>query len=215
MLKALLIDLDGTLVDTTPALYQVYLKFLEHYGKKGNREEFESLIGPSIDEIVEILKEKYKLKGTSHDLSTMYISLLMMQGLEGTELFPGAKSVIDQAKEKKLKLAIVTSGTRPLVKICLDPLKVSQCFDTVVTSEDVEKAKPNPEMYQIALKKLGVDPSEAVAIEDSPAGVEAAKGAGLEVIMITHDKPLENKKSDPSVKYLQNWDEIGTWLRSK
>ena len=58
MIKGLLIDLDGTLVDSVPALFQVYKKFLAYYGKEGTKEEFISLIGPSIDEIVEILQKK-------------------------------------------------------------------------------------------------------------------------------------------------------------
>lgn len=215
MLKALLIDLDGTLVDSTPALYQVYQKFLAHYGHKGTREEFNSLVGPSIDEIVEILKTKYALKGSSHDLSLMYISLLMLQGFEGTELFPGVKEALKKMKEKKIKLGIVTSGTKPLVKVCLDPLKIADQFDVIVTSEDVVKGKPNPEVYQTALKKLGIKPEEAIAIEDSIAGLTAALGAGLEVLMITHGKKKEAEKKHKKVTYLKDWNEIISWIQSK
>lgn len=214
MIKAVLIDLDGTLVDSTPALFQVYQKFLAYYGKKGTKEEFNSLIGPSIDEIVAILKKKYELKESTKDLATMYISTLMKQGFEGTELFPDAKNVIDALKKKGVKLGIVTSGTHALVKICLDPLKVTDAFDAIVTSEDVKKAKPNAEMYQFALKKFGIEPDEAVAVEDSVAGKEAAIGAGLKVVMITHGKPPLTKEGNGVVN-CQDWKEIGAWLNSK
>ena len=173
-----------------------------------------TLIGPSIDEIVALLKNKYSLKESTKDLATMYVSTLMKQGFEGTELFPEAKNVIDELKKKGVKLGIVTSGTHALVKICLDPLKVTEAFDVVVTSEDVKKGKPNPEMYQFALEKLGVEPEQAVAVEDSAAGKEAALGAGLKVVMITHGKePLT--EAGKGVVNCSDWKEIGTWLKSK
>lgn len=214
MIKAVLIDLDGTLVDSTPALFQVYLKFLAYYGKKGTKEEFYSLIGPSIDEIVAILKKKYELKESTKDLSTMYVSTLMKQGFEGTELFPNAKDVIGELKKRGIKLGIVTSGTQALVKICLDPLKMTGVFDAIVTSEDVKKAKPNPEMYHLALEKLGVKADQAIAVEDSEAGKKAATEAGLNVVMITHGKEPASEEG-AGVINCSNWDEIGTWLKSK
>ncbi len=163
-LKAVCIDLDGTLIDTLPALYQVYMKFLNNFGKTGSLDEFRSLVGPSIDEIVEILRKKYDLKESGHDLSIYYVSLLMMQGFEGTELFPGVKEVLESFKQKGIKLALVTSGTRSLVKSCIDPLGIESQFDHIVTADDVKQAKPHPDIYRTALTKLSVTFVEAFAI---------------------------------------------------
>lgn len=212
--KAILIDLDGTLVDSTGALFQAYQKFLEYFGKKGTKKEFQSLIGPSIDEIVAILQEKHELPKTQQNLSSLYFTMIVAQGFEGVELFPGVKEFIKEAKKNKIKLAIITSGTHDLVKKCLDPLKITKEFDVIVTSEDVAKAKPDPEMYQLALKKLKLKPAEALAIEDSEAGVKAASGAGLKVIYVTHGKKEEKKIDSKAVK-LPDWKEIQTWLRSE
>lgn len=188
MIKAVLIDLDGTLVDTTDALYEVYLNFLKKYGKKGTKKEFKSLIGPSIDEIVGILKEKHKLEPPQSELSSMYVTMLMLQGFKETKLFPGVLEFIDYAKQHQIKLALVTSGTHALVKTCLEPLNVQDAFAVTVTSEDVEKSKPDPEIYKHALKKAGVTAKEAIAIEDSEAGKKAAEGAGLKVLLVNHEK---------------------------
>lgn len=212
--KALCIDLDGTLIDTLPAMYQVYSKFLAHYGKKGSEKEFQELIGPSIDEIVVILKKRYNLTEDPHELSLYYVSLLMMQGFEGTKLFPHVKETLDALKKHGVKVALVTSGTKPLVKTCLEPLHVENLFDLVVTSEDVKQAKPNPEMYKLAVSKLGLKPNEVVAIEDSEKGIEAAKAAGLQVVMITHLKG-DPKSKDPSIVYKMDWREIAEWLQQK
>ncbi|MFV0341260.1 MAG: HAD family hydrolase [Parachlamydiaceae bacterium] len=214
MKKALLIDLDGTLIDTHPALYDVYNKFLAQYGKKGTREEFESLIGPSIEEIVAVLKKKHQLSPTVEELANYYISIMMFQGFQGTALLPGAKETLDQLKNKGMKLALVTSGTKSLVNQCLEPLKLTNYFDLVVTSEEVKKSKPHPDLYITALKKLSLKPGEAFAIEDSPAGAESATQAGVDVIMITHgeDNPMPMNKS---ISCLKDWNEIGKWLLQK
>ncbi len=214
MKKALLIDLDGTLIDTHPALYDVYNKFLAQYGKKGTREEFESLIGPSIEEIVAVLKKKHQLSPTVEELANYYISIMMFQGFQGTALLPGAKETLDQLKNKGMKLALVTSGTKSLVNQCLEPLKLTNYFDLVVTSEEVKKSKPHPDLYITALKKLSLKPGEAFAIEDSPAGAESATQAGVDVIMITHgeDNPMPLNKS---ISCLKDWNEIGKWLLQK
>lgn len=215
--KAVLIDLDGTLVDSVPALYQAYLKFLEYYKKKGTAEEFQSLIGPSIDEIVDILQKKHELPGTHQSLASVYVSMIVMQGFEGVALYPGADAFIKEAKKNKAKLGLVTSGTRALVKSCLDPLKITDQFDVLVTSEDVKVAKPNPEMYQLALKKLELTPEQAIAIEDSEAGIKAALDAGLKVICVTHPgkEPLTlDEKHKNQVVFLTSWKEIQSWIHS-
>lgn len=213
-LKALCIDLDGTLIDTLPALYQVYLKFMNHFGKKGTEAEFKELIGPSIDEIVVILAKKHKLPEPPEELSVYYVSLLMMQGFQGTELYPHAKSTLESLKKAGVKLAIVTSGTKPLVKACLEPLHIEPMFDAVITAEAVKQTKPHPDLYEIALKNLSIEPKDAVAIEDSSEGVAAALKAGLSVLMLTHKeaKPAEPLKG---VTYVKDWTEIGKWLQQK
>lgn len=210
--KAILIDLDGTLVDSTGALFQAYNKFLEYFGKKGSRAEFDSLIGPSIDEIVDILREKHQLPDIEQNLSSLYFTMIVAQGFDGVELFPGVEEFLKEAKKNEIKLGIVTSGTHHLVKKCLDPLKIIKDFDVIITSDDVTKSKPHPEMYQLALKKLKLKPHEAIAIEDSEAGVKAADAAGLKVIYISHGKK-NGKKIDSKAINLPNWKEIQAWLK--
>lgn len=213
-LKALCIDLDGTLIDTLPALYQVYLKFMAHFGKKGTAEEFQGLIGPSIDEIVAILGKKHKLPESPEELSVYYVSLLMMQGFQGTELYPNAKPTLEALKKEGVKLAIVTSGTKPLVKACLDPLQIAPMFDAVITADSVKQTKPHPDLYQTALKTLSVSPQDAVAVEDSSEGKAAALQAGLAVLMLTHKEP-KPATPEKGVTYVKDWMEIGKWLQQK
>lgn len=209
-LRAVLIDLDNTLIDSLPALFQVYQRFLTHHGKKGTKEEFDKLIGPSIEEIAEKLRVQYNLPGTSKELSNLYVTMIMLQGFQGTELFPGARFFLEEAKRRKMALGLVTSGTKPLVKQCLDPLGITDLFDVVVTAEDVKRAKPDPELYRVALTLLQVAPQEVVVIEDASAGVKAAREAGIEKIaVITHGRPVPVMPGEKTFHY---WKEISEWL---
>ena len=213
MIKGILIDLDGTLVDTIPALYQVYIKFLERYGHQGTPEEFESLIGPSIEDIVKILKKKYTLKESEKDLTTIYTSFIILQRFEGTTIFPGAKAFLTYTKKHKLKLGLVTSGTSDLVKSCLEPHGVYDMFDVVITAEDVKTGKPDPSIYKKALHALKLKKEQVIAIEDSIAGVQAASGAGIFTLLF--NPQMEPYGISSAVyKQIADWAEILEWLKT-
>lgn len=213
MIKGLLIDLDGTVLDTIPALYQVYLKFLERYGHKGTEEEFESLIGPSIEDIVSLLKKKYKLNEPLKDLVTIYTSLIIIQRFDGTVLFPGVKNCLNYAKKHKIKLALVTSGTKELVKSCLEPHGIYDQFDAIITSEDVDKAKPDPAIYKKALHALKLKDNQAVAIEDSIAGLQSSTGAGIFSLLFNPQMEPYGVNSN-AYKQVEDWAEILEWVKT-
>lgn len=92
---------------------------------------------------------------------------------------PGVRALLDDAKAQGLRSAIASSSGRSWVEDHLVRFALSEFFDAVVCAEDVERTKPAPDLYLAALRRLGVDAREAIAFEDSPRGVEAAKRAGI------------------------------------
>ena len=94
----------------------------------------------------------------------------------------GVTELIAEAKEAGLALAVASSSTFAWVNGHLDRLGLLSSFDALCTRDDVEETKPNPALYQLAVERLGVEPQEAFAIEDSPNGVTAAKAAGLRCV---------------------------------
>lgn len=113
---------------------------------------------------------------------------------------PGAFSFIELLnKEKGIRLCLASSGSRMNVMDGLRALEIEKYFDYIVTGDDVQKAKPDPEIFQLVLRQAGVEANNAIVIEDSISGIMAADAAGIDVICI--DKDITGEE-DHSIKYL-------------
>ena len=102
---------------------------------------------------------------------------------------PGARELLPALRAAGVRLALVTSGPDTWARECLVDLGLYDLFEVRVTAEDVTRGKPDPEGYRLALTRLGLDPAEAFAVEDSPTGVAAARGAGLRCLALTTSTP--------------------------
>lgn len=181
-LKAVLVDFDGTFVDSMPALRVCFDEFLEHYGIKVSETEFLSLIGPSLIEVVEKLRITHSLPGTLDTLYKEYCGLVHKVYAEKVEPFANALNILQNLKRRGIKIAIVTSAPSTLMEIFLPRFELETFFDALITSVKNEPTKPSPALYLRALKTLGVSGGEAIAIEDSANGVASAHTAGLYVV---------------------------------
>ena len=211
VLKAILIDLDGTLADTIPVLYETYLQFMAAKGQKGTSEEFATLMGPTIPQIVDILNKRYQWNESSDPLTQQYWHLLSTLYSEHLGLFSGAKRFIQQLNEKGVKIALVTSAASDLAESFLKKHQLSKYFDCIVTGDDVARGKPDPEAYLKALSKLQLHPEEALVIEDSRSGILSAQTAKIPTIQILHKD--EVKLIEGAIPLL-NWDAIATYYRA-
>lgn len=183
-LKAILIDFDGTLVDSLPALYKVYLDFLNYYNKQGSYEEFLTLNGPTITEIAAYLGEKYEISKRIDLLSKRYHEMLSEAYQSDANLFFGAIQFIEWAQGKNLTLCIVSSADRSLIESSLLKHHLSEFFIIPVFDETHRKGKPDPFLYNNALATLQLEPDQTLAIEDSPNGIISATAAGIPTIAL-------------------------------
>lgn len=178
-------DLDGTLADSLPVMYQVYQDFLADYGVTGSKAEFDELNGPSLKEVVAILKARYFLKGSSEELLSQYqakIGSLYSQFIKPVE---GAAELLNYLCESGYQLMLVTSTTQNVAKTFIHKQGWSDYFKDFVFGDSVLVSKPHPEIYQIALARAKVDSSSVVVVEDSVNGILSACAAGLTVIGLT------------------------------
>jgi HAD superfamily hydrolase (TIGR01509 family) len=113
----------------------------------------------------------------------------MEQLMESQEILPGVLDVIEYAEQTGLSLGVASSSVAEWVHGNLKRLNLIHRFETIRTAEDVEKTKPDPALYRVVVQDLGVQPHEAVALEDSENGVKAAKAAGLFCVAIPN--PLQ------------------------
>lgn len=200
--QALLLDFDGTLVDSIPVLKNVYLKFLSAIGKEGSDEEFEALNGPNIRQIMVYLKETYAIEDSLDAMEASFHEIFTNIYTKQVDFFPGVHEFLLWAKGKGLKLVIVTSAHPELVKMMLDVKGVRGLFDAVISSKDLANGKPHPEVYENALKTISIEPRHAIAFEDSEKGIAAACGAGITTFAFgTGSYP-------PGIESFQDWAQV-------
>ncbi len=180
-LNAIFLDFDGTLADSLGIMRDIYERFLEGFGKKGSAAEFNSLNGPSLPEIVNILKQAHDLPDGERELLARYEKMIDADYAQAG-LMPGAQEIIEWAHEKDLTVGVVTSGKAVWVNAWLkrDGLKV----DFIIDRDSAPRGKPAPDPYLEALKRAGCAAAQARAVEDSATGVEAALGAGIRTFAI-------------------------------
>lgn len=183
-LKYLFIDFDGTLVDSVPILYDHYIQFLKRHQREGTREEFISLMGPSIEEFIPILAGIHGLEQETDLLVQDYINGLADRYKNEAKLMRGAKEFLKYASDKHLKLILVTSSPATLIDASLKELNLKAKFEHLITGDQVQKTKPDPEIYLKAISKTHATTAEILAIEDSDNGALSATRAGLPTILI-------------------------------
>lgn len=182
MIRAVIFDMDGVIVDSEPMHIEAEKQTLLEYGVNITTEELRSYTGTTAEFEFNDLIRKYKLNTTTDSLFREKERILFRL-LEGkTQPTKGVLDLIRNLKKHGIKLGIATSGHRKLAHYYLDKLGIEQLFDTVVCSEDITRSKPDPEIFLKAAKKLGVDPAECIVIEDSKLGIEAATKAGMKHI---------------------------------
>lgn len=191
MIRGLLLDMDGTLANSLPAMYQAYLDFLSAFGHQGTPEEFESLNGPSLLEVIETLKDRYRLPMDSIEIFGRYVEKITSSYPKLVEPHDGARELLESAKTRGMKIALVTSADRGTALAFLNAHSLKKYFSLVVTSDDVSRSKPDPAIYQIALDGLGLKSGEAVAVEDSIQGIRAATSALIPTIAIDPEGKLD------------------------
>jgi len=179
--KGLFLDLDGTLADSLIPLKQVYFSFLDSYGISGNEVEFQQLNGLPFSDIITVLRKAHNLRDDVAKLSDRYSAMVQ----KAHALAPpaaGARTLLDCARSKGWKVAVVTSAKRTWAAEWLEHNAFA--VDAVVGGDDVSAGKPSPEPYQLALSRTHCAPAQSLAVEDSRNGACAALAAGLSTWVI-------------------------------
>ncbi|MBN1431108.1 MAG: HAD family phosphatase [Anaerolineae bacterium] len=188
--KAFIFDMDGTIIDNMPVHILTWLDLLSGMGISITDKEFLLRAnGRTNGEIMRMLIDERmtddRVQVLADRKEARYRELYGPQ----METVTGFRELVQQAKAIGIKLAVATSAPRENVDFVLDGLGIRDMFDAVVDAEGIEKSKPNPEIFLTAARRLGVEPAECVVFEDSYAGLEAGRRAGMTVIALatTHE----------------------------
>lgn len=194
-MKAIIFDFDGLIVDTETIWFHSFRDAVREYGGDLPLEEFAKCIGTTDDVLYEYLNEQLKEKFDKHALKEK-VKILHKEKMKIPEARDGVKEYLQEAREMGLKIALASSSSKEWVIPFLKELQIRDYFEVIKTTEDVEKVKPDPALYRVAIEDLGVDSSEAVVFEDSLNGLKAAIAAGLTCVVVPNDVtrnlPFEN-----------------------
>lgn len=202
MIKAVLFDMDGLLVDSETLGIEVVIEVCKELGFDITPDEQQGFIGVTDEKFYRDLFEKRNL---SFDIpSVLKRQFSTYEELLRTRLhfFDGATTVPQKIKDKNFKLALVSGSTRNQIEIILNKLNILNCFDVIISSEDIQKSKPDPEGYLLAATSLGVKPEECVVLEDARTGVLAGKSAGMKVIAVINKGVQDLSAADEIVQDL-------------
>ncbi len=172
---ALLLDLDGTLVDSEPVHRAAYRAFFEARG--WDAPDLALFTGRRAEDV--FAADPGPWTGLDPDALAAEVTALVDES-GAPDPVPGATALIEAAHRHGVPVAVVTSAGPAWTTRAIDgPLEATGRIDLLVTSDDVVDGKPDPTGYRLACERLGVDPADALAVEDSPAGVRAALAAGV------------------------------------
>lgn len=189
MLTALLFDLDGTLADTDPIHFRTWKDILQNYGLSIDRSFYEQRFSGRLNAAIvhDLLPELSAEEG--QQLSWNKEAEFRKRAAGELAPMAGLSDLLTCATEQQLKQAVVTNAPAENADFMLEVLGLRNQFATVVLAEELERGKPDPLPYQVALERLGVSSAAAIAFEDSPSGVRSAVAAGILTVGIASTQP--------------------------
>jgi beta-phosphoglucomutase len=190
--RAILWDLDGTLVDSEEYHWQAWHETMRREGTVITREQFRESFGQRNDRILRNWLGQdvaaNRLQRIGDEKEAEYRRLAQTRGLVP---LPGAAEWTRRLHEAGWRQAIASSAPRRNAELMLRLLGLSAYFDAIVAAEDVSKGKPDPDVFLAAASRLGVDPHRCVVVEDAAAGIEAGRRGGMRTVGVSRTPTLE------------------------
>lgn len=190
--KAIIFDMDGTLLNTEPFHVKAWNHIASEFGYKPFDYEFMKSVGgiPTVG-IAKIIGEKNGINLDPIALASRKTQVFREIYLKEAEIFEDIANYLYKAHDLGIKTALATGSLMREVTILLDKFNLRDKFDTVITSDNLKKPKPNPDIYLLALEQLGSKPEESLVFEDTPIGLQGAKAAKIACIHVTDGKIIK------------------------
>lgn len=182
MIKAVVFDMDGLLIDSERVTFQMFQEMLGEMGCEMSEEYYCTLLGICLAETKVMLREKYGEK--MFDVAAVHDRMVEHYEKNGVPVKKGAKELLEMLKKDGIKCAVASSSDNDWVQKMMSYTGLGKFFDYFVCGNEVKKAKPAPEIFLTACEKLGVDPKDAIVLEDAKSGIEAANNAKIPVICV-------------------------------
>jgi beta-phosphoglucomutase family hydrolase len=189
--KAVIFDMDGTLIDSTKADFLAWQKLFSFYGKSLTYKEYVPLLGIKSAQVV---KEFLPLKNDDEIQMALTRKLVFFHEYiaeNGIYPVPYADVFLKQIKQLDIPVALATSSRKAKMEMVMTKVELVTLFDAIVTGGDVKNGKPAPDIFIKAAEKLGVRPQDCIVFEDASNGVKAAKNAFMKCVALSSTQPPE------------------------
>jgi HAD superfamily hydrolase (TIGR01509 family) len=183
MIEAVVFDLDGILIQTEELWDEVRERLARERGGRYDAQAQRDMMGMSSPEWSRYMHEVVGLPESPDEIMAEVVALMEARYREELPLIPGAFEAVERLAAR-WPLGLASSSNRVLIDLVLELSGLDRFFKATVSSEEVARGKPAPDVYLEACRRLGVEPARAAAVEDSHAGIASAKAAGMRVIAI-------------------------------
>lgn len=209
-IKAVLFDLDGTLVDSMWMWKDIDIEYLGKRGFDLPGELQKDIEGMSLTETATYFKNRFELPESLEEIKKEWVDMARDKYCHQVPLKPGAKEFLLYLKEHQIRTGIASSNGIELVHAVLQAQGVDQYLDSVHTCCDVKRGKPNPDIYLLVAEELDVKPEECLVFEDIPMGILAGKRAGMRTCAVedVFSRDQMNEKRQLADYYIQDYYDV-------
>ncbi len=209
-IKAVIFDLDGTLVDSMGLWKDIDIEFLSARGIEYEDDLQEKIEGMSFTETAVFCKEYYQLEESVEELKAIWNQMAEQKYRCEIQPKPGVLKFLDGLKNRGIKMGIATSNSEELIRAVNDAYHFDEYMSCIVTACSVKKGKPAPDVYLEAARQLGVAPEECLVFEDIVKGIEAGKNAGMKVCAVEDffSAKQREKKKEISDYYIETYHDL-------
>jgi beta-phosphoglucomutase len=186
MIKGVLFDMDGVLVDSEPFISKAAIMMFEELGAKVSPEDFHPFVGMGENRYIGGVAEKHNIEIDIEKVKARTYEIYGNIVKGKLSPLPGVHGFISRCREKGFRLALATSADRVKMEVNLGEIGLpAGTFNYIVTGLDVANKKPSPDIYLMAARMIGLDPAECLVVEDAVSGIKAGKAAGCKCLGIT------------------------------
>ena len=186
MIKGVIFDMDGVLVDSEQYICQAAIEMFKRKGLTVQPEDFKPFVGQGENAYIGKVAEKYNFPIDIDEVKALTYQIYGEITEGKLEPLPGVLEFMDKVRKKKLKSAVATSADKVKMEINLKNIGIpKESFTATVNGLEVEHKKPAPDIFQVAAQKIGLSAEDCLVVEDAVSGVEAAKRAGARCLALT------------------------------
>jgi len=202
-------DMDGVLVDSNPFHIQKWIELLKEHGIPYHPEQLPAqILGQRNDTAFRFFFGPGLREDEIHHLSEELEARFRKTFRPHARPLPGLTALIHQCQAAAIPMAVASSAMRKNVEFVVEALQLRSCFQSIITGDDVTHPKPNPEIYLKTAARLGLEPAQCLAFEDSFVGIESAKRAGMKCVAIASTFPPEELSQAHADLVVKSFEEL-------